>query len=183
MASNTGCMSADDREIPRSTSAVAVCCSSSSFRSRMSRYLCFVGVIADRGSRQGGVATRCSVGNLWLADLPANRLPLCVASSPCPSRTRYPSWSAWHAGRGITAAQQIGLLDFRSGSMRSFQARIGNFALAPQADILLLGPFILNFGHNFAPSRTAKWAISLKKSVSHFEIIGPAIRRCWIANR
>ena len=85
MASNTGCMSADDREITRSTSAVAVCCSSSSFRSRMSRPISVSWVslpIEDRvwvGLRRAVALATCGLPTCLLY-----RLPLCVASSPCP---------------------------------------------------------------------------------------------------
>ena len=38
-------------------------------------------------------------------------------------------------------------------------------------------------GHSSCRAQCRYWPISLKKSVSNFEIIGPAIRRCSIANR
>jgi hypothetical protein len=67
---------------------------------------------------------------------------------------------------------------------------LGGFVSLPLRAAKLLGLRVL-FN---SPSRLADevidesrdvcfWPISLKKSVSNFEIIGPAIRRCSIANR
>ena len=131
MASNTGCMSADEREITRSTSAAAFSRSSASSRSRVRRAI-FVssgGVVERRpGTALGVVRRRFGVAALWRADL----LPL-------PPAFERRLIALPRTGQDILAAlatvPEVGstrrsknwLLDFRSGSDSDFRGRPGHF--------------------------------------------------------